>query len=155
MTILNEPENEVIDASHYETVFEAQEQRDLTFGERLSDIVASFGGSWHFIICSVIVIFAWIIFNQSISRRPFDPYPFVFLNLILSCVAALQAPIIMMSQRRQDDKDRERAAMHLEITRLSAKETESELRNLRRLVAIMVNQLEKTGQITPNDLNSK
>jgi uncharacterized membrane protein len=82
----------------------------MTFGERASDKVASFGGSWTFILifCGVLVI--WMALNASaLLFKPFDPYPFILLNLLLSCVAALQAPIIMMSQRRQEAKDRQRA----------------------------------------------
>ncbi len=82
----------------------------MTFGERASDKVASFGGSWTFILifCAILVI--WMLLNVSaVLFKPFDPFPFILLNLLLSCVAALQAPIIMMSQRRQEAKDRQRA----------------------------------------------
>lgn len=82
----------------------------MTFGERASDKVASFGGSWTFILmfCAILVI--WMMLNVSaLLFKPFDPFPFILLNLLLSCVAALQAPIIMMSQRRQEAKDRLRA----------------------------------------------
>lgn len=81
--------------------------RRLTFGERLSDKIAEFGGSWRFIIAFAVTLFLWIAINSVILIwRPFDPYPFIFLNLILSCLAAIQAPIIMMSQNRQEDRDR-------------------------------------------------
>jgi uncharacterized membrane protein len=82
----------------------------LTLGQRLSDKVASFGGSWTFIISFCCFLMVWVIVN-SIAWFGFtkDPYPFIFLNLILSCIAALQAPIIMMSQNRQEEKDRERS----------------------------------------------
>jgi uncharacterized membrane protein len=81
-----------------------------SFGERMSDRVAAFGGSWTFIIGFVVTLVAWMLLNVTgLVFRAFDPYPFIFLNLILSCVAALQAPIILMSQRRQDEKDRIRA----------------------------------------------
>ncbi len=81
-----------------------------TLGQRISDVVAQFGGSWRFIILFFFVLTTWIIFNVSISDRlRFDPYPFILMNLILSCIAALQAPIIMMSQNRQEEKDRKRS----------------------------------------------
>jgi uncharacterized membrane protein len=81
-----------------------------TLGQRLADRVASFGGSWFFIGCFALFMFLWIISNVYFLTRPsFDPYPFILLNLILSCLAALQAPVIMMSQNRQEEKDRARA----------------------------------------------
>lgn len=81
-----------------------------TLGQRVADKVASFGGSWTFIISFAIFILIWISINVFVMiAHPFDPYPFILLNLILSCLAALQAPVIMMSQNRQEEKDRERA----------------------------------------------
>ena len=74
-------------------------------GDRVADHVAAFGGSWTFIFLSVLVIIAWMMANALISK-PFDSYPYIFLNLVLSCLAALQAPIIMMSQNRQAAHDR-------------------------------------------------
>ncbi|HZY79210.1 MAG TPA: DUF1003 domain-containing protein [Cyclobacteriaceae bacterium] len=83
---------------------------ELTLGQRLADVVASFGGSWKFIVSFAFFISFWIGINAAVlAARAFDPYPFILLNLILSCVAALQAPIIMMSQNRQEEKDRSRA----------------------------------------------
>ncbi|GFP78365.1 DUF1003 domain-containing protein [Clostridium fungisolvens] len=82
-----------------------------TLGQRVADKVAAFGGSWAFIISFGLVILIWIIGNVVVlSNKAFDPYPFVFLNLVLSCLAAIQAPIIMMSQNRQSEKDRLTAA---------------------------------------------
>lgn len=81
----------------------------LTLGQRLSDKVARFGGSWKFIIFFFLVLITWIVFNTAaLNKKPFDPYPFILMNLILSCIAAIQAPIIMMSQNRQEEKDRKR-----------------------------------------------
>ena len=81
-----------------------------TIGERLADQVASFGGSWTFIILFTLVLAFWIALNiVGVMARPFDPFPFILLNLVLSSIAALQAPVIMMSQRRQEVKDRVRA----------------------------------------------
>lgn len=79
----------------------------LTFGQRLADRVAAFGGSWTFIISFAVVLLAWIVLNSLVwLGRPFDPYPYILLNLVLSSLAALQAPVIMMSQNRQAAKDR-------------------------------------------------
>lgn len=83
---------------------------DLTLGQRLADKVATFGGSWSFILTFLFFMAVWIAANvYLLGEKPFDPYPFILLNLILSCIASLQAPIIMMSQNRQEEKDRERA----------------------------------------------
>jgi uncharacterized membrane protein len=88
---------------------DGDEPQDLTFGQKIADKVASFGGSWTFIISFGVFIFIWININVFwMVNKSFDPYPFILLNLILSCIAALQAPVIMMSQNRQEEKDRER-----------------------------------------------
>jgi uncharacterized membrane protein len=85
-------------------------ERKWSFGERLADRIASFGGSWTFLICFGAFLALWIGMNSIVLVwRPPDPYPFIFLNLILSCLAAIQAPIIMMSQNRQEAKDRIRS----------------------------------------------
>ncbi|MFB6457528.1 DUF1003 domain-containing protein [Chitinophaga sp. Hz27] len=82
----------------------------LSYGERLADKIAEFGGSWRFIIIFMAFIVVWMGLNvYLLLNKGFDPYPFILLNLILSCLAALQAPVIMMSQNRQEDKDRQRA----------------------------------------------
>lgn len=81
-----------------------------TFGERIADKIAEFGGSWRFIILFFILLLSWIFTNLWwLNTKPFDPYPFILLNLILSCLAAIQAPVIMMSQNRQEAKDRLRS----------------------------------------------
>lgn len=85
----------------------ARMAESVTFGETMADGVASFGGSWTFILLFLAILIGWIVLNAvGLMRAPFDPYPFILLNLVLSCIAALQAPIIMMSQRRQETKDR-------------------------------------------------
>ncbi len=84
--------------------------QELTFGEHLSDRIATFGGSWTFIIMFGVVLLVWIVINTIVlAIRAFDPYPFILMNLILSCLAALQAPVIMMSQNRTEARDRARA----------------------------------------------
>ena len=84
-------------------------EAELTFGQKIADRVASFGGSWPFILTFFSFIIIWMSINiWFLALKPFDPYPFILLNLILSCLAAIQAPIIMMSQKRQEQKDRQR-----------------------------------------------
>lgn len=106
---------------------EVENDDDATFGQKVSDKVADFGGSWTFIICFFLFLVFWVVLNTVLwQTRPVDPYPFIFLNLLLSCVAAMQAPIIMMSQNRQEEKDRRRARSDYMIN-LKA---EMEIRNL-------------------------
>ena len=82
---------------------------NLTFGQRMADRIASFAGSWPFIIIFLSCLVLWITVNSLMLAKAFDAYPFILLNLILSCIAAIQAPIIMMSQNRQEEKDRLRS----------------------------------------------
>ncbi|CCB89957.1 DUF1003 domain-containing protein [Simkania negevensis] len=85
-------------------------EKRLSIGERLADLIAKFGGSWKFILIFLAVIVAWMIINTFFfTKEGFDPYPFILLNLVLSCLAAIQAPVIMMSQNRQAEKERMRA----------------------------------------------
>jgi len=89
---------------------EFEDDTDISFGQKLADKVAVFGGSWSFILLFIAFLLLWIVTNVFVLiTKPFDPYPFIFLNLILSFIAALQAPVIMMSQNRQEEKDRSRA----------------------------------------------
>jgi uncharacterized membrane protein len=89
---------------------DAEFEEKLSLGDRVADRVADFGGSWRFIISFLAVMAAWVVLNSVVLiLRPFDPYPFILLNLVLSCLAAMQAPVIMMSQNRQEAKDRLRA----------------------------------------------
>jgi CRP/FNR family cyclic AMP-dependent transcriptional regulator len=93
-----------------------EEEEMMTFGQRIADHVASFGGSWTFIISFGVVLVVWVIVNVWIlASHPFDPYPFILLNLVLSMLAALQAPVIMMSQNRQAAKDRLKADLDYEV----------------------------------------
>lgn len=88
----------------------------LTQGQKVADKIAEFGGSWTFILSFLSFLILWIIVNIWVmTKRPFDPYPFILLNLILSCIAAIQAPIIMMSQNRQESKDRQRAEQDYKV----------------------------------------
>ncbi len=134
-----------------------QFEKKLTFGERLSDHIASFGGSWRFIILFGAVLFGWIIVNAILLlNRGFDPYPFILLNLILSCLAAIQAPIIMMSQNRAEARDRLRAEndykvnlkAELEIRHLHEKIDHLLRRQYNRLFEIQQIQIELLEEIS-------
>ena len=85
------------------------EKSKYTLGQRAADAIAKFAGSWAFIFSFTGVLILWMVVNSLLAARAFDPYPFILLNLVLSCVAAIQAPLIMMSQNRQEEKDRRRA----------------------------------------------
>lgn len=107
-------EKNVVDAISKNQILSENIETDLndqlTFGEKLADFIAIFGGSWLFISIFFVFILVWISINVvALSSKGFDPYPFILLNLILSCLAAIQAPIIMMSQNRKDQKDRRRS----------------------------------------------
>jgi uncharacterized membrane protein len=152
---LTEIERKVADSlMTNETLAENVEQEyadKRTFGEKLSDQLATFGGSWMFIVGFCVALAVWIAVNGIIGdRQAFDPYPFILLNLILSCIAALQAPIIMMSQKRQEAKDRLRSLndyqinlkAELEIRHLHEKIDHLISRQWQRLAEIQQLQLE-------------
>ncbi|MFC4165734.1 DUF1003 domain-containing protein [Teichococcus aestuarii] len=130
----------------------------LSFGDRVADKVASFGGSWSFILLSLLLLVLWTGANLWLLRQPFDPYPFVFLNLLLSMIAALQAPIIMMSQNRQSAKDRlvaahdyevnlkaeiEIMALHEKLDRLRAEQMTALLEKQERQIEMLTRLLEE------------
>jgi uncharacterized membrane protein len=144
-------EHEVL-ASNVDAEFE----KKWTYGERLADRMATFGGSWSFLIVFGIFLSLWIVVNSLVLLwRPVDPYPFILLNLVLSCLAAIQAPIIMMSQNRQEAKDRLRARhdyqvnlkAELEIRQLHEKIDHLLSHQWERLVAIQEVQLELLSEI--------
>jgi uncharacterized membrane protein len=109
----------------------------LTPGQSLADKVARFGGSWTFILTFLMILAIWILFNvYAVQSAVFDPYPFILMNLVLSCIAALQAPVIMMSQNRQEEKDRQRAQNDYLIN-LKA---ELEVRSLHQKVDLLVEE---------------
>jgi uncharacterized membrane protein len=95
-------------------------ETEATWGERIADQVARFGGSWSFIILFAVVLVVYTFFNIVLGHRAWDPYPFILLNLFLSMLAAIQAPVIMMSQNRQDTKDRLRGELDYEVNRRAA-----------------------------------
>jgi uncharacterized membrane protein len=131
--------------------------RKQTFGERLADKVADYAGSWRFIGIFLGALLIWIVINSVILiQRPFDPYPFILLNLILSCIAAIQAPIIMMSQNRQEARDRLRSEhdyrvnlkAELEIRHLHEKMDHLLMTQWQRLLEIQEMQMELMEEIS-------
>lgn len=163
---LSELEREVLDslqkheliASNVDSEFE----RDWTFGERLADRIAAFGGSWRFLIIFALLLIFWIVMNSIVLfLRPVDPYPFILLNLLLSCLAAIQAPVIMMSQNRQEAKDRLRAQhdyqvnlkAELEIRQIHEKLDHLLSKQWERLVQIQEIQIEQLSEI--NELKQR
>jgi uncharacterized membrane protein len=107
---------------------------ESTFGERIADAVAHFGGSWAFIIVFAIVLVVYTAMNILLGRSAWDPYPFILLNLFLSMLAAIQAPVIMMSQNRQDAKDRVRSELDFDVNRRAESEIQGLARKLNELV---------------------
>ena len=109
----------------------------LSKGQKISDKVAKFGGSWSFIFGFFIILFIWILYNSVVSAKAvFDPYPYILMNLILSCIAALQAPIIMMSQNRVEEKDRKRS----ENDYLINLKAELEIRSLHQKIDLLLEE---------------
>ena len=138
--------------------------KPLTTGDRIADKVASFGGSWTFIISFFIFLLVWMFLNfWMLHNKGFDPYPFILLNLILSCLAAIQAPIIMMSQNRQEDKDRDRAEhdykinlkAELEIKLLSEKIDHLLVHQNKKLLEIQEMQIQYLENIENQILHTK
>jgi uncharacterized membrane protein len=146
---LSELDRQVVESmAREETVardVEAAWEDKRTFGETAADMVAEFGGSWNFIGLFFAVLVIWMGFNiWATTREVFDPYPFILLNLVLSCVAAIQAPIIMMSQKRQESKDRLRSENDYRVN-LKA---ELEIRNLHEKMDHLINrQWERLAEI--------
>ncbi|MGC8774717.1 MAG: DUF1003 domain-containing protein [Chlorobaculum sp.] len=157
---LTELEKEVIEGLRKHEILSANPDiefdKNLTLGQRLADGIAEFGGSWKFIIIFGVFIAVWIGVNLlTLFARPFDPYPFILLNLVLSTLAALQAPVIMMSQNRQEDRDRQRAIYdykvnlkaELEIRQLHQKVDHLLSKQWERLVEIQEIQMELINKL--------
>ena len=135
----------------------AEFEKDSTLGEKMADGVASFGGSWKFITIFASILVIWIALNSFLLlKKPFDPYPFILLNLVLSCLAAIQAPVIMMSQNRQESKDRLRSQhdyrvnlkAELEIRQLHDKIDHLLSHQWERLVEIQQIQIDLLSELT-------
>jgi CRP/FNR family cyclic AMP-dependent transcriptional regulator len=118
-------------------------EEELTFGERLADLVARFGGSWSFIILFgvVLAVYSWI--NVALRNRAWDPYPFILLNLFLSMLAAIQAPVIMMSQNRQDLKDRLRSELDFQVNRRA----ETEIQSLSHRLSLLMDKMQDVEDV--------
>ena len=157
---LSELEKEVLDSlQKHELIssdIDREFEQDWSFGERLADRIASFGGSWAFLVIFALVLLSWIAMNSLVLFwRPFDPYPYILLNLLLSCLAAIQAPVIMMSQNRQEAKDRLRAQhdyqvnlkAELEIRQIHEKLDHLLNKQWERLVQIQEIQVEQLSEI--------
>ncbi|MCS7019106.1 MAG: DUF1003 domain-containing protein [Cytophagales bacterium] len=159
---LNELSQTVLASLHNQTLLSEQiaekAEVSLTIGQRLADRVAKFGGSWHFIISFGFFILLWITANFYLLSPAFDPYPFILLNLLLSCLAAIQAPVIMMSQNRQDEKDRDRSRKdyminlkaELEIRMLHEKLDHLMMKQQQHLLSIQQEQIAMLEQILDN-----
>jgi uncharacterized membrane protein len=153
---LTELEREVLESlKEYELLasdLDVEFQSNLTLSQRLADRLAAFGGSWKFISIFFLILFCWVLFNSLVlAARPIDPYPYIFLNLVLSCLAALQAPVIMMSQNRQEARDRLRAQNDYQIN-LKA---ELEIRHLHQKIDhLLTHQWERLMEIM-NELRKK
>ena len=102
-------DEEVLNLLADSKISESPATEKYTLGQRAADAIARFAGSWAFIFAFTGVLILWMVINTILASNAFDPYPFILLNLVLSCVAAIQAPLIMMSQNRQEEKDRRRA----------------------------------------------
>jgi uncharacterized membrane protein len=116
-------------------------EREETLGERIADSVAGFGGSWTFIIFFGVVMISYTLTNIVLGRKAWDPYPFILLNLFLSMLAAIQAPVIMMSQNRQDKKDRLRGELDFDVNRRA----EAEIKNLAAKLNLLDDKLDDVG----------
>jgi uncharacterized membrane protein len=149
-------DNEVLESLRQQEILsrnpEEELQSGLTAGQRVADRVAAFGGSWRFITLFAVVLFLWITVNSVVFIiRPFDPYPFIFLNLVLSCLAAIQAPVIMMSQIRQEARDRLHATRDYQVN-LKA---ELEIRHLhQKLDHLLSHQWERLVEIQEMQMES-
>jgi uncharacterized membrane protein len=133
--------------SHVSRNPNVEEEERLTFGERIADKVASFGGSWTFIITFGVVLVSWVGVNSILlAAHPFDPYPYILLNLFLSMLAALQAPVIMMSQNRQATKDRLKADLDYEVNMKAELEVAQLHRKIDRLSETLQSYAAKAGK---------
>ncbi len=139
-------------------------ERQLTPGERLADVIAGFGGSWLFIIIFSCILVSWVVVNSwVIIRKPFDPYPYILLNLVLSCLAAMQAPVIMMSQNRQETRDRLRAEndyrinlrAELEIRHLHEKMDHLLMKQWERLLEIQEVQIDILEELSDKSAHKR
>lgn len=164
-TVLSDRERRVLTRIAHRRAISRNSHSDfeasMSFGDRLADKVATVGGSWRFVIAFALVMAAWMGLNAAIWGFAWDPYPFILLNLMLSTLAAVQAPIIMMSQNRQAAKDRAQAnmdyevnlkaeleimALHEKLDRLRTDELEALMRRQQEEISLLRAAVEKLGQ---------
>jgi uncharacterized membrane protein len=124
-------------------------EKQSTFGERLADSVARFGGSWTFIILFGLVLVTYSSVNTLLRKQAWDPYPFILLNLFLSMLAAIQAPVIMMSQNRQDVKDRLRSELDFDVNRRA----ETEIQSLSHRISLLMDKVEDVEDLVRKAVN--
>lgn len=157
--ILEDVDRELTDAEITSLLLETalaqkNEDRKETFGQLAADKLAKGAGSWFFVITFMVLLIIWIIINSVLALNAFDPFPFILLNLILSCLASIQAPLIMMSQNRQEEKDRQRALSDYKInlkTEFIIKELYQDLKSVKQtqeelLVAVKAIQSKEKKQ---------
>ena len=125
-------------------------EQEASLGERIADRVAGFGGSWIFISSFLVMLVVYTIINIALRGKAWDPYPFILLNLILSMLAALQAPVIMMSQNRQDTKDRLRSELDYQVNRRA----ESEIQGVSRKLNLMVEKIDDVEDLVRKKMSA-
>lgn len=146
--ILEDVEEELTDEEILHLILDRTVSKDLaskkkyTLGQKAADKLAKFAGSWTFIILFTVALAAWIMINNKLGNKAFDPFPFILLNLILSCTAAIQAPLIMMSQNRQEEKDRQRAENDYKVNL----KTEIIIQDIHRKLDILLEEKDKQSE---------
>lgn len=144
-------DEEILSLLAQSKISEKPEKEKYYLGQRAADKIAKFAGSWAFIFTFTGVLILWMIVNALLASKAFDPYPFILLNLVLSCVAAIQAPLIMMSQNRQEEKDRARAENDYKVNL----KTEIMIEDLHNKVnAILAKQSELMKKLDSNPKNN-
>ena len=150
--LINESDKKILNSIQNKKFISSKDYFDkskLSGGQRLADGLAKFGGSWSFVIIFIVLLLVWIFVNVTtlFSSKAFDPYPFILLNLVLSCLAALQAPIIMISQNREEERDREQAIHDYEVNMKSEIEVRLLHEKLDHLIYKEVKQLKEMQQL--------
>ena len=144
-SILEDVDDDLTDEEILHLVLEKKVSRNVekkdsyTFGQKAADKLAKFAGSWKIIIIFSLILAVWIVVNHLLTGKAFDPYPFILLNLLLSCTAAIQAPLIMMSQNRQEEKDRQRAENDYKVNL----KTEIIIRDIHRKLDLILDNQQK------------
>ena len=141
-------DEEVLNLLADSKISESPATEKYTLGQRAADAIARFAGSWAFIFAFTGVLILWMVINTILASNAFDPYPFILLNLVLSCVAAIQAPLIMMSQNRQEEKDRRRAENDYKVnlkTEIMIEDLHNKVNSILAKQESILKQLEKSS----------